>query len=66
MKMVTHHYAVSVLVPAVSGDGWNRYPDYSADETARALRRATQYAVENGLVTVEHVKTVNAPDEDKD
>jgi hypothetical protein len=40
MKTVTHRYTVWLDVPAVSGDGWSRYPDYSADEIGRLLRRA--------------------------
>lgn len=38
--MVRHTYTVTIDVPARSGDGWNRYPDYSADEIGRLLRRA--------------------------
>lgn len=37
---VRHTYTVTLDVPARSGDGWSPYPDYSADEIGRALRRA--------------------------
>jgi len=37
---VRHHFTVTVTVPAKSGDGWSRFPDYSADEVGRMLRRA--------------------------
>ncbi len=49
--LVKHVYTVEIIVPAVSGDGWSKYPDYSAEETARAIRRALQHAVEGALVT---------------
>lgn len=40
VKMVRHTYTVTLDVPARSGDGWSKYPDHSADEYGRMLRRA--------------------------
>ncbi len=40
IAMVRHRFTVWIDVPAVSGDGWSQYPDYSAEETGRRLRRA--------------------------
>ncbi len=40
VAMVRHRFTVWIDVPAVSGDGWSQYPDYSAEETGRRLRRA--------------------------
>ena len=39
IAMVRQRFTVWVDLPAVSGDGWSTYPDYSAEETARRLRR---------------------------
>lgn len=39
---VRHRFSVWIDVPAASGDGWNRYPDYSAEEVARASPRAAR------------------------
>ena len=38
--MIRHRYNVWVDVPAQSVDGWSKYPDYSADEIGRMVRRA--------------------------
>jgi hypothetical protein len=54
--MVRHRFNVWVEVPAKSGDGWNHYPDYSADEIGRALRRALHDRLEFDAV-VEHGET---------
>ncbi len=57
--MVRHRFNVWIDVPAVSGDGWSKYPDYSAKETGRRLRRALHAAgVE---ATVEHGETEVMP-----
>jgi hypothetical protein len=45
-KMVTHRFNVWIDVPAVSGDGWSKYPDYSGEEIARAIRRALHDGLE--------------------
>ena len=63
MKMVTHRYTVWVDVPAVSGDGWSKYPDYSAEEIARLLRRAIHANTEH-THCVEHAGTHEAQDKD--
>jgi len=56
MKMVKQHFNVTVSVPAVSGDGWSKYPDYSLEETARVLRRALHDSLPvNTTTTVEAV-----------
>ena len=60
MKMVRHRYTVDVLVPAVSGDGWSKYPDYSADEVGRLLRRMLE-SVEYRM-NVAHVDTTEVPE----
>ncbi len=56
-KTVRHRFTVLVEVPAVSGDGWSKYPDYSADEVGRAIRRALHYSCEY-IAVVEHADTV--------
>jgi len=38
-KVVRHRFTVWVGAPATSGDGWSPYPDYSADDVTRMLRR---------------------------
>ena len=47
VKTVTHRFNVWITVPAVSGDGWSKYPDYSADEMGRMIRRAIYH--ESGI-----------------
>ncbi len=54
--MNRHLFHVWVDVPEKSGDGWNRYPDYSAEEMARAVRRALHDQLEFPA-TVEHSST---------
>jgi hypothetical protein len=49
---ITHRYLVSVIVPAQSGDGWSKYPDYSAEEIGRALRRALHESFDKQYDTV--------------
>jgi len=56
-KMVKHVYRVSVEVPAVSGDGWNKYPDYSQEEIGRLIRRALFNYGPQLLATVDFEKT---------
>ena len=52
---VRHRFSVWVDVPAKSGDGWSKFPDYSAEEIGRAIRRALHA---NGLdAVVEHADT---------
>ncbi len=51
MDLVKHIYTLEVIVPAVSGDGWSKYPDYSAEEIGCATRRALHNAIEGALVT---------------
>lgn len=55
-KKVSHRFNVWVDVPAVSGDGWSPYPDYSSAEIGRALRRALHDRLEFDAV-VEHIET---------
>ena len=57
MNVVRHRFNVWIDVPEKSGDGWSRYPDYSAEEIGRALRRALHGALEFDAV-VEHADTV--------
>ncbi len=59
-KTVTHRFNVWITAPAVSGDGWSQYPDYSAAETGRLLRRILDAAIDthNYGVVVEHGDTV--------
>jgi hypothetical protein len=52
-SLTRHRYNVWIDVPTKSGDGWNKYPDYSAEEIGRALRRALHAALEFEAV-VEH------------
>jgi len=60
-RKVRHRYSVWIDVPAVSGDGWNRYPDYSQEEVGRALRRALHDRLEFDAV-VEHAETTEVPE----
>jgi len=62
-KRVRHTYTVTVDVPAVSGDGWGKYPDYSAEEIGRLLRRAIHANTEHAH-TVTHMGTHEAQDRD--
>ena len=56
--MVRHRFNVWVDLPAISGDGWNRYPDYSAEETGRAIRRALHASgFDEPTCIVEHGET---------
>ncbi len=48
-----HRFNVWVDVPAKSGDGWNQYPDYSAAEIGRMLRRSLHASLTFDFV-VEH------------
>lgn len=61
MKKVVHRFNVWVEVPAVSGDGWNKYPDYSAAEVGRLLRRALHDRLEFDAI-VEHGETEDVPE----
>ena len=61
MKMVTHRYTFWIDVPAISGDGWNSHPDYSAAEIGRALRRAIHANIEH-THCVEHADTTERKD----
>ena len=54
--LVRHRFQVWIDVPAVSGDGWSKYPDYSAAELGRAIRRALHAGLEYEAV-VEHADT---------
>jgi len=60
---VRHTYTVTVDVPARSGDGWHKYPDYSADEIGRLMRRTFHDTgtVSLGATTVTHVSTEPTP-----
>ena len=51
MDLVKHIYLLEIIVPAVSGDGWSKYPDYSAEEIGRATRRALHNSIEGAIVT---------------
>ncbi len=55
IAMVRQRFTVWVDLPAVSGDGWSKYPDYSAEETARVIRRALHDAGVHA--DVEHADT---------
>jgi hypothetical protein len=55
--MVRHRFNVWIDVPAVSGDGWNKYPDYSAEEIGRAIRRALYMDIDLAKAVVEHGET---------
>ena len=61
VKTVTHRFNVWITVPAVSGDGWSKYPDYSAAEIGRMLRRAVANAGFDDYVEVEHADTTDDP-----
>jgi hypothetical protein len=55
---VTHRFNVWVTVPAVSGDGWNQYPDYGAAEVGRWLRRVLHDTGCGAIIPiVEHAET---------
>lgn len=56
IQTVRHRFNVWVDVPAKSGDGWSKYPDYSAEEVGRMLRRALHDRLEFDAV-VEHGET---------
>jgi hypothetical protein len=56
MVKVSHRFSVWVEVPAQSGDGWSKYPDYSQEEIGRALRRALHDRLEFDAI-VEHAET---------
>jgi hypothetical protein len=60
-KKVRHRYSVWIDVPAVSGDGWNRYPDYSQEEVGMMLRRALHDRLEFDAI-VEHAETTEVPE----
>lgn len=55
-KTVIHRYNVWVTVPAKSGDGWSKYPDFSQEEIGRAIRRALHAGLEVEA-TVEFAET---------
>mgnify|MGYP001611460082 CR=1 FL=1 len=42
IKMVRHRFTVWVDVPAISGDEWSQYPDYTAEEVGRRLRASVR------------------------
>lgn len=63
VAMVRHRFNVWVDVPAVSGDGWAKYPDYSAEDIGRQMRRVFHdNGWEDRLVVVEHGETVEVVD----
>ena len=51
VRVARHRFMVEVTVPAKSGDGWSQYPDYSAEEIGRALRRALHDRLEFDATT---------------
>ena len=57
VAMVRHRFTVWIDVPAVSGDGWSKYPDYSAAEVARQIRRLFHDNGWDDSVAVEHADT---------
>lgn len=57
IAMVRHRFTVWIDVPAVSGDGWSQYPDYSAEEVARQMRRLFHDNGWDDSVAVEHADT---------
>ena len=63
VKTVTHRFNVWITVPAVSGDGWSKYPDYSAAEMGRLLRRIihTGDCADPSSWAVEHAETTDDP-----
>jgi hypothetical protein len=60
-KTVTHRFNVWITVPAVSGDGWGKYPDYSADELGRWIRRCLNTHSRDVSIEVEHADTDELP-----
>ncbi len=56
--MVRHRFNVWIDVPAESGDGWHKYPDYSAAEIGRELRGALRSSMQY-VVEVEHGETTD-------
>jgi hypothetical protein len=65
-KTVTHLFNVWVTVPAVSGDGWSKYPEYDHQAVARSLRRVLHNSQWDGpfweSAEVEHAETTDEPD----
>jgi hypothetical protein len=59
-----HRFHVWVDVPVKSGDGWSQYPDYSAEEIGRALRRALHHHLEFDAV-VEHADSAIVDEDEK-
>jgi hypothetical protein len=63
MKVIRHRFNIWVDVPAVYGDGWSKYPDYSAGEVGRMLRRALHDRFELKAV-VEHADSVTVDEQE--